>query len=140
MDIAIFIFIFRNFLTRFTSLRDFFTVFEFSWFEMNDSTSVKFRETVRGGLNLQWYFQKKLLFDDCVLQTNCFWSNSFMILLKFSSKETSSSGINSGGTWGGETKPSPFVLLITSLSGSARDSLFTIKPRSTSASILFTRK
>ena len=45
MDIAIFIFHFQDFFffTRFTSLRVLFTVFEFSWFEMNDSTSEKFR-------------------------------------------------------------------------------------------------
>ena len=129
-------FIFRNFLTRFTSLRVCFTVFEFSWFEMNDSTSVKFRLRncalgFRFNCSMIMFCRRTVLIK-------------FVISLKFSSKESSSSGVNSGGISGGKTKPSPFVLLVSSLSGSARGSLFTINPRSmsgaTSASILLTRK
>ena len=74
MDIAICIF--RHFLLRFICLRVVLTVFEFSWFEMNDSALVK--SSLRNcALRLKlrvFFFQKNLLFDDYV-----FWFFFFLV-------------------------------------------------------------
>ena len=95
MDIAICIF--RHFLLRFICLNVFLTVFELSWFEMNDSALVK--SSLRNcalRLKLRVVFSKEATVWWSCSTDGLFWLNSFMIKFKFSSKETSSSGNKSG--------------------------------------------